>query len=49
MEFVTYFVLRQTIITIQVNAWKLQFPSIRVFADEILANMFAPNKDKLST
>jgi hypothetical protein len=46
METVAYFVLSKTIITI--NAWKLQFPSIRVFAAAMLANMFGPNKGKLS-
>jgi hypothetical protein len=46
MEIVAYFVLSKTIITI--NAWKLYFPSIRVFAAEMLANMFGPNKDKLA-
>jgi hypothetical protein len=46
MEIVANFVLSKTIITI--NTWKVQFPSIRVFAAEMLENMFGPNKYKLS-
>jgi hypothetical protein len=46
MEIVAYCALSKTIITI--NAWKIQFPSILLFAAEMLANMFRRNKDKLS-
>jgi len=43
---VAYFVLIKTLIT--TNAWKLQFPLIRMFAAEMLTNIFGPNKDELS-
>jgi hypothetical protein len=45
IEIVAYFVLSKTLIT--VNAWKLHFPLTRVFAAEMLANMFGPNKDEM--
>ena len=42
-KIVVCFVSRKTIIT--TNTWKPKSPSVRVFAAEMFANIFGPNRD----